>query len=105
MVLWMDNASVTMLTTMHNIHSSKSHVDTERKYPRNTSSNAAGVQQLFGEGEFVKPLSILSCIDDYNYFMGGIDIADQYHSYHMTQLIARCNWSLNFFCILDIALI
>ena len=69
-VLWMDNAPVTMLTTVHNIHGSKSHVDTERKRPRNTSSNAAGVRQLFGEGEFVKPLSIPSCIDNYNHFMG-----------------------------------
>ena len=104
-VLWMDNAPVTMLTTVHNIHGSKSHVDTERKRPRNTSSNAAGVRQLFGEGEFVKPLSIPSCIDDYNHFMGGIDIADQYRSYYTTQLIARCNWLPIFFWILDTALI
>ena len=97
MVLWMDNAPVTMLTTVHNIHSSKSHMDTERKCPRNTSNNAAGVQQLFGEGKFVKLLSIPSCIDDYNYFMGGIDIADQYHSYYTIQLIARCNWLPIFF--------
>ena len=105
-VLWMDNAPVTMLTTVHNIHGSKSHVDTERKRPRNTSSNAAGVRQLFGEGEFVKPLSIPSCIDDYNHFMGGIDIADQYRSYYTTQLIARRNWlPIFFFWILDTALI
>ena len=93
----MDNAPVTMLTTVHNIHGSKSHVDTERKCPRNTSSNAAGVRQLFGEGEFVKLLSIPSCIDDYNHFMGGIDIADQYRLYYMTQLIAQYNWLLIFF--------
>ena len=65
-----------MLTTVYNIYSSKSHIDTERKYPQNTSSNAAGVQQLFGEGEFVKLLSIPSCIDDYNHFMSGINITD-----------------------------
>ena len=65
-VLWMDNALVTMLTTVHNIHDAKLHVVTERKCLRDTSSNAAGVRQLFGPGEFVKLLSIPTCIDDYN---------------------------------------
>ena len=31
-VLWMDNIPVTMLTTVHNIHSTKSHTITEKKY-------------------------------------------------------------------------
>ena len=87
-VLWMDNAPVTMLMTVHNIHSSKSHVITERKCFQDTSSNAAKVQQLFKQGEFVKLLSIPTCVDDYNQFMGGIDITDQYCSYYTTQIIA-----------------
>ena len=90
-ILWMDNAPVTMLTTVHNIHGSKSHVTTDRKRPRDTSSNAAGVRQLYEPNEFVKPLSIPTCIDDYNQFMGGIDIADQYRSYYTTQLITQRN--------------
>ena len=32
-ILWMDNTPVTMLTTVHNIHGSKSHVTTDRKRP------------------------------------------------------------------------
>ena len=80
-----------MLTTVHNIHSFKSHVDTKRKCFQNTSNNAARVQQLFREGKFIKLLSIPSCIDDYNYFMSDIDIANLYYSYYMTQLIAQCN--------------
>ena len=102
-VLWMDNAPVTMLMTVHNIHSSKSHVITERKCPRGTSSNAAEVRQLFKQGEFVKPLSIPTCVDDYNQFMGGVDIADQYRSYYTTQIVTQCNWLLIFFWILDTA--
>ena len=104
-ILWMDNTPVTMLTTVHNIHGSKSHVTTDRKRPRDTSSNAAGVRQLYGPNEFVKPLSIPTCIDDYNQFMGGIDIADQYRSYYTTQLIARRNWLPIFFWLLDTALL
>ena len=75
-VLWMDNAPVTMLTTIHNIRGSKSHMITDRKCPQDTSSNAARVQQLFGPDKFVKSLLILSCIYDYNQFMGSINIAD-----------------------------
>ena len=104
-ILWIDNAPVTMLTTVHNIHGSKSHVTTDRKHPRDTSSNAASVRQLYGSNEFVKPLSIPTCIDDYNQFMGGIDIADQYRSYYTTQLIARRNWLPIFFWLLDTALL
>src|SRR5204862_5953367 len=42
-VLWIDNVLVMMLITVYNIYDSKSHVITERKYPQDTSSNAAGV--------------------------------------------------------------
>src|SRR5437762_3922156 len=101
----MDNVPVTMLTTVHNIHSSKSHVTTDRKRPQDTSSNAADIRQLYGPNEFVKPLSIPICIDDYNQFMGGIDIADQYRSYYITQLITWCNWLPIFFWLLDTALL
>src|SRR5438045_5285703 len=94
-----------MLNTVHNIHGSKSHVTTDINRSRDTSSNAAGVQQLYGPNEFVKPLSIPTCIYDYNQFMGGIDIADQYRSYYTTQLIAQRNWLPIFFWLLDTVLL
>ena len=72
----MDNASVTMLLTVHNIHGPDSHILTDRKRPRDTSSNAVRVRQLFNPGEFVKELPIPSCIHDYNQFMGDVDITD-----------------------------
>src|SRR5436305_685677 len=81
-----------ILITVHNIYSFKSHVITERKCPQDTSSNVARVWQLFKQGEFVKPLLIPTCVDDYNQFMGGVDITDQYHSYYTTQIVAQCNW-------------
>ena len=96
-ILWMDNAPVTMLTTVHNIHGSKSHVTTDRKHPQDTSSNAAGIQQLYELNEFIKLFSIPTCIDNYNQFMNGIDIADQYCSYYTIQLITQRNWLSIFF--------
>ena len=60
---------------------------------------------MFKQGEFVKPLSIPTCVDDYNQFMGGVDIADQYRSYYTTQIVARRNWLPIFFWILDTALL
>ena len=104
-ILWIDNVPVTMLTTVHNIYNSKSHVTTDRKYPQDTSSNAAGIQQLYEPNEFIKLFSIPICIDNYNQFMSGIDIADQYRSYYTTQLIAQCNWLPIFFWLLDTALL
>jgi Transposase IS4 len=101
----MDNAPVTMLSTVHNIHGPDSHILTDRKRPRDTSSNVVRVQQLFNPREFVKELPIPSCIHDYNQFMGGVDIADQYRSYYTTQLIACRNWLPIFFWTLDTALI
>ena len=60
---------------------------------------------MFKQGEFVKPLSIPTCVDDYNQFMGGVDITNQYCSYYTTQIVARCNWLPIFFWILDTALL
>jgi hypothetical protein len=104
-LLWMDNAPVTMLTTVYIIRGVTAFTITERKRPRDTSSNAVGVRQLYGPGEFIKELPIPTCIHNYNQFMGGVDIADQYRSYYTTQITQRRNWLPIFFWILDTALI
>ncbi|CAG8739747.1 4958_t:CDS:2 [Cetraspora pellucida] len=57
-VFWMDNRPVTMLTTIHEI------LDDENR----------------------KVLPIPAVIDDYNYHMGGVDIADQLRGYYGVQV-------------------
>jgi hypothetical protein len=89
----------------HGIHGATIFTIIERKRPRDTSTNAAGVRQLYGSGEFIKELPIPTCIHNYNQFMGGVDIADQYRSYYTTQLVQRRNWLPIFFWILDTALV
>ncbi|GES84286.1 hypothetical protein RCL_jg6913.t1 [Rhizophagus clarus] len=50
-----------------------------------TSTNTAKVRAIFGTLS-KKTLPIPVIIDDYNHFMGGVDIADQLQGYYRTQL-------------------
>jgi len=103
----MDNAPVSMMTTIHQLKGRIAKVLKERKRPGLKSSNAAGVKRakVFSEGEWKVLLNIPKCINDYNNHMGGVDIADQYWSYYDTQLISLCTWFPIFFWLLDTALI
>ncbi|RHZ72562.1 hypothetical protein Glove_242g165 [Diversispora epigaea] len=74
-VLWMDNGPVTMLTTIHEINGSENRIERIRRRPRETSTNAAKVHAIFGNAS-KKALPIPCIIDNYNHFMGGVDIAD-----------------------------
>ena len=106
-MLWMDNAPVSMMTTIHQLKGRGSEVQKERRRPGLKSSNAAGIRKskIFDEGEWRTLLNIPRCIDDYNHHMGGVDIADQYRSYYDTQLISRRTWFPIFFWLVDTALI
>ena len=61
-----------------------------RRRPKITSSNATAVRSVFQE-DSRKVLPIPEFIDDYNYNMGGVDIADQLRSYYSTQQPSRRN--------------
>src|SRR5438477_55219 len=75
-----------------------------RHRPRETSTNAAKVRAIFGHAS-KKSLPIPVVIDDYNHFMGGVDIADQLRGYYGTQLTVRRTWMPLFFWLLDTAII
>ncbi|GBC08629.1 hypothetical protein RclHR1_08270006 [Rhizophagus clarus] len=73
----MDNGPVTMLSTIHQINNeNENQIERIQRQPRKTSTNAAKVRAIFGTLS-KKTLPIPVIIDDYNYFMGGVDIADQ----------------------------
>jgi hypothetical protein len=103
-ILWIDNGPVTMLSTIHAIEGEESRVDKERRRPRETSTNSNKLKTVFGES-VRKVLPIPKMIDDYNYHMGGVDIADQLRSYYSTQLAVRRTWMPLFFWLLDTAII
>ena len=102
--LWQDNSTVHLLSTVHNLDSS-AWVEKMRWKPRETSTNAAAARRPFGENQHRKLLPISKIDDDYNQYMGSVDIADQLRSYFSTQRVARRNWQPFFYWLLDIAII
>ena len=104
MVFWMDNGPVTMMTTIHGMVGEEWEIMRERRRPRDTSANAVKVRAVFGNSPR-KEFEILKVVDDYNFNMGGVDIANQLRSYYSTQQIVRRNWMPIFFWILDTTII
>lgn len=97
---WQDNNLVTGLTTVHTIGKTNDLIEQEWRWPAKTSTSAAITRPIFGS-EATKKLTIPCVIDDYNHYMGAVDIANQlclsYTSHHPT----FCTWFLLFFWILD----
>lgn len=86
---WQDNNIVLGLTTIHTVNQTDDYIERERRRPQKTSTNGALVHREFGD-QAVKNMLIPRFIDDYNYHMGGVDIANQHraayethtHTYH-----------------------
>jgi len=68
----------------------------------NTNSNT--IKKVF-ENNAKKVLPIPKIIDDYNYYMGGVDIADQYRANYIIQFPVRRTWLPLFFWLLDTSII
>ena len=62
-----------------------------RRRPAKSATNSRTSKKVFGDS-LTKKLLIPRFIDDYNYFMGGVDIADQLKSYYNTQRKHHKNW-------------
>jgi hypothetical protein len=83
---WKDNAIVLMLSTTHppldctisgpEMDRQDQSIIRKRKRPKETSSAARTARKPFGNSS-TKDLRIPKVYDDYNYNMGGVDIADQ----------------------------
>ena len=93
-----------MLSIIHEINSNENRIERVWCQPRETSANATKVREVFGTTS-KKSLPIPIIIDNYDHFMGGMDIADQLHGYYATQLAVRRTWMSLFFWLLDTAII
>ena len=100
-LVWQDNSSVLFMTTYHDITKT---IDRLHRRPKKSSTNATMVRGIFGDLSR-KVLPIPEFIDDYNYHMGGVDIADQLRSYYCTQQPSCRNWYPLFYWLLDTTLV
>jgi len=96
---WQDNAGVFMMTTIHDVNDC---VVANRKRPKKKGNPAA----CEVSGTTVrKLLTIPLMINDFNYHMGGVDIADQLRSYYYTQLPSSRSWLPLFYWLLDTTIV
>jgi hypothetical protein len=102
-LLWVDNGPVTMLTTIHSLHSRECEVEKMRKRPRATGKNKE-ILKKYGGGPLAK-MWIPRAVDDYNHNMGGVDTADQLRQYYTVQMRTRRSWIPLFLWLLDTSII
>jgi len=102
-LLWMDSGPVIMLTTMHSLHNEDWLVERSRRRPRETLANKE-VRKLFGN-KSRRMMGIPRAVDDYNHYMGGVDIADQLRQYYTVQMRTSRTWIPLFLWLLDTSII
>ena len=96
---WMDNGLVFVVSTLHKVGNE---IKRNRKRPRVTQNNRKHVKEIWGD-KGATEIKIPTLIDDYNHWMGGVDVADQRISYyHPSKLVCVRNWIPIFIQLLSI---
>ena len=85
---WMDNSLVFCVSTVHQIGSV---IKRMRKRPRKTAANKRHVSKVWGELGKIE-IKIPTLIDDYNHWMGGVDVVDQLIAYYHPNARCRRTW-------------
>ena len=75
-----------------------------RRRPAKTSTNGRIVRKVFGD-DYIKDLHIPCFIDDYNQYMGGIDLANQFREAYETHKPTFRTWWPLFYWLVDVACI
>ena len=99
---WQDNNIVLGLSNIHTVDKAEDFREKQRRRPAKTSTNGRLVREVFGD-ESIKKLEIPCFIDDYNHFMGGVDLANQYREAYETYKPTFKNWWLLFYWLVDVA--
>jgi len=96
-VQWQDQGVVHLLTTIQSLEE-RTTVLPEK--PHQSSSNGPAIRQAFGAMERADvPIPVIT--NDYNRYKVGVDVADQYRSYYVTQLKCLRNWPPILYWLLD----
>jgi hypothetical protein len=101
---WQDNSIVLALSNIHTVDKAEDWRVKERKRPAKTSTNGRIVREVFGE-MLIKELQIPSFIDDYNQYMGGVDLANQFREVYESHKPTFRNWWPLFYWLIEVACI
>lgn len=101
---WQDNNIVTGLSTVHTVNQANDIIERQRRRPAHTSTSALITRPIFGK-DAVKTLPIPMIIDDYNHYMGGVDIANQLRAEYTTHKPTYRSWWPLFHWVLDTAVV
>jgi hypothetical protein len=88
---WQDNNVVLALSNIHTVDKAEDFWEKARKRSTRTSTNGRSVRRVFGS-DYVKDLQIPCFIDDYNQYMGGVDLANQFREAYETHKPTFRTW-------------
>ena len=94
---WKDNGMVFCVSTVHSVGNK---VKRNRKRPRITNKNRNHVGDVWGDNGCVE-VFIPTLIDNYNHWMGGVDLSDQRIAYYHPDMRCYRNWIPMFIQILS----
>ena len=94
----MDNNFVFCVSTVHKTGKT---IKRLRKKPRVTPTNRNHVEEVWGK-DGVKEIYIPVLINDYNHWMGGVDLIDQWIAYYDPKMRCICTWLPIFIQILSL---
>jgi len=89
MARWVDNNVVTMVST---VHTGSETVVAHKRRPRKNKFNAQNLRRVWGD-QFIAPIQVPRVINDYNYWMKGVDLADQLIAYYRPEVRCRRTWT------------
>ena len=95
---WMDNGLVLIVSAIHKFEQI---IKRNRGKPRKTLKNCCQVDKIWGEKGAV-PIFIPTMIDDYNHWMGGVDLSDQMIAYYHPDFRYYRNWIPMFIQVISI---
>ena len=97
-----DNNVILALSNVYTINQAKDFREKVKKRPTKTLTNSRIVRRVFGDNH-KKELQIPCFIDDYNYYIGGVNLANQFRELYETYRLTFKTWWPLFYQLIDIA--